>query len=704
MNRQELYDQIKESARRADIPDSLKPEHIAFKLQPYQKKQKHMIYLPFKKTVSAAAVVLLCSLLSSAAWNSRKTSIAETSDAAKLIREASSEHTQLPSETDVSNEPEAKDTPKKDAGTLYTVAKSYDQVLETIKSASEMESMYRTDYDFDTGDTAGASGMENEAAKEESAAGYAESDSNDMSANKMSGYSTTNLQTQGVDESDRIKTDGRYIYTVSGIHLNITDTSNGVLTPAGVISPSLNASDHILEFFVDQNFLYLLVQRYETSLTEETQYIEPDSDDSGFLPLNKGCLKQSRMESSPSTALYTYDITDPANPSLTGTFEQDGYYYTSRKIKDTIYLFTQKTLMEYISSNGSYDKIIPCVNEEQIAYDHIYVPQEGGQGLILSSINTASPQEAADKIMIVHNFVNTYVSTDAVYLYHTNYTVDGSLTELAKFSIQDGKINAVNAASVKGEITDTFAINDYQNTLRVLTTYRDKNANTDNRLFIFDKDLNLTGSLNGIARGEEIYAARYLADTAYFITYKNTDPLFAADLSAPSQPVLLGELKITGFSDYLHFWGTDKLLGIGYETDPDTGEQKGLKLVMFDITNPTDLKAADSTVLTDSIYSPAAHEYKSVLADPQKNLIGFTSQNMRENTPSYAAYYIFHFTDGRFVQRLMERLPDYEYISYDSIRGIYIEDMFYIASPTKITSFDMTRDFAKTGELDLSEN
>ena len=184
--------------------------------------------------------------------------------------------------------------------------------------------------------------------------------------------------------------------------------------------------------------------------------------------------------------------------------------------------------------------------------------------------------------MILHNHAKIYVGPDSLYLYEWDYVNENSVTQIAKFEIENGTINAVNASSVQGEIYDTFAINEYEHTLRVLTTSYDTNGTPSNNLYLLDKDLLLTGTLHNIAPGEEIYAARYFGNTAYFITYENTDPLFAADLSDPDNPVLLGQLEITGFSEYLHFWGKDKLLGIGYETDPETGNRKGLKLVMFD--------------------------------------------------------------------------------------------------------------------------
>ena len=713
MTEQELLNQIKESASHIEIPDSLTPERIAARLNP-PPKTRHISHFPARKAVSAAAVLLLCGILSSVAWNNGNIS-PDTAEFAMETATGSGSDTNDAAPPDSSKgQPDFTDgqaktenaktsatEPKKDAGTLYTVAESYDQVYDIIEADYNMQAKYRTDPSMENGTA--AAGIEEGAAADADVAfdtaisyGTAITENSAVKApENKSEYSSTNLQTKGVDESDNIKTDGRYIYTVTGAKLKITDTADGELKLTGFIAPDLSASDSILEFYIDESRLFLLVQHYDTSLTEETSYMSDE--DSGFIPLTD-CAKMSSLGTNASSILYTYDITDPASPSLVGTTEQDGYYYTSRKIGDIIYLFTQQGLQ-----TGDERGFIPCINEEKIPYDHIYVPDSGSEGFIISSVNITNPDTITDSVMLVHNSVNVYVAADAIYLYNEDYRADDHLTQIAKFSIEDGIINAVNATSVKGAIYDTFAINASQNMLRILTTYSDRKGNTDNRLYILDSNLELMGSLDGIARGEDIYAARYFGNTAYFITYKDIDPLFAVDLTDPSHPVLLGELEITGFSDYLHFWGTDKLLGIGYETDPKTGNRKGLKLVMFDISNPTDLKIIDSTVLKDAYYSPALYDYKCVLADPEKNLIGFAAEHYTSDDENFADYHIFSFTNDHFNGELAERLPDYNYISYDSVRGIYIADTFYIACPTEITSYDMTNQFEKSGYIDLTE-
>ena len=217
-----------------------------------------------------------------------------------------------------------------------------------------------------------------------------------------------------------------------------------------------------------------------------------------------------------------------------------------------------------------------------------------------------------------------------------------------------------------------------------------------NQLYILDENLKAAGKIENIAEGETIYAARYFGDLAYFITYRNIDPLFAADLSDIHNPKILGELKITGYSEYLHMWGEDKLLGIGYETDEEKGTRKGIKLVMFDISNPAELSIIDTVVIKTADYSSALFNYKTVLADLRKNMIGFVTADYSEEE---LAYRMYSFTDGKFVEELVVEKDTLKY--RESYRGLWAGDYFYMVSPAEIQSFAYTEDYKAVGELEL---
>lgn len=724
MTEKELLDKLKQSAEQIDPPESIAPEHISSLLKNRQKKHRPVFrknfYFSAANAASAAAVLLLCTILSGVAFRTQQTApkiIPGQEQTAAADTEGAWQSSKASEEMPAS----APDTPlpKQNAGELYTVAKSYDQVYDRIDN-------YYSDYN------AVAYGVMEDAVAESAGATadgsegmadarnlYAEADTGaamkkSESAAAKEAHSTTNLQTEGVDESDIIKTDGRYIYTVADRKIIVTDTSGNDLKPAGEIDPGLNSADSVSELYVDNDRLLLLVQHCDTKLEEDvssdtSSSVSEEDADAGFLPLEDSSdtletKKVRYMTSDYSTVLYVYDITDPSAPVLKGTGTQDGFYYTSRKIGDILYLFTQKdSLAEpaYYDGQKAEGGVIPCVNGKEIPYDHIYLPKTGGSGLLLSSFQVDKPEENIDEVMIVHNSVSIYVGTDSIYLYNADFTGMENMTQIAKFQMKDGIMNAVDAASIKGNIFDTFAINESGNTLRVLATSYDGSGNSSNHLYLFDENMKLVSSLDDIAKGEEIYAARYLGNTVYFITYRNTDPLFAVDISDINNPKLLGELKITGFSEYLHFWENNRLLGIGYETDPDSGRQKGLKLVMFDISDPTDLKAVDSIVLDKYYYSPALYNYKCVLADPGKNLIGFAAECNPNDYDYWTDYNVFSWENDHFTKKLNERLPDH--ISSDSVRGIYIGDRFYIAGLTEIVGFDIKNGFKKQWQLNLTK-
>ncbi len=208
----------------------------------------------------------------------------------------------------------------------------------------------------------------------------------------------------------------------------------------------------------------------------------------------------------------------------------------------------------------------------------------------------------------------------------------------------------------------------------------EENEGLTNSLYVLDENLKITGKIEGLAAGEQIYSARFLGDTAYFVTFRQTDPLFAVDVSSPEEPELLSELKVSGFSEYLHFYGDNLLLGLGFEADENTGEQKGLKLCMFDISDPANVSEQTRLELAGDgysyHYSPALYDYKSLLIDPERNLIGFEAQGTAGNV-SRQAYLVYSYENGSFVKKL-EIVMKNSTGGYDSCRGTFIGESFYL--------------------------
>lgn len=720
MTEQEIMEKIKVSADQIEIPEELRPERMKEKLVQTDRKSGKVRDIFIRHgSMRVAAALLVCGLGAFAVYGGlngmrdsvdQNIQIAEDKEeseynAAKQtagVTGSSSDHTETDAESEL-----AKKEPKQDAGELYVVAKDYGQVYDVL------EDYYGTDYIYngsrfstddaiseasDLSSTYGPMAEPSSSAPEQVNANAIIKESAKNSEEK---FSDTNVQTEGVDESDIIKTDGSYIYVVAGSSVDIVGVHTDKMEKVGSVSAAMdNASDRIVEMYVEGDCLNLIVQKTQTRLKEGYKPLETDVEikksASGVIALDE--RDSYYIDTNMVTELQTYDISDRARPVLKGTVTQDGYYNTSRKIGNVIYLFTGNSIKlpqltrsdAVISENaGGW---IPLVNGSAIAADCIYLPQQGSQGLVVSSVDVDHPDQIVDNTLIVNDYVNIYVSTKALYLYSSNYD---DTTQIAKFALDGGTIQAVGAVSVPGQIRDTFAINEYQGKLRVLTT--NWGSSIENGLYLYDEKLDLTGKLGGIAPGEQIYAARYFGNTAYFITYRNTDPLFAVDLTDETNPTVLSELEITGFSEYLHFWGKDKLVGIGYETDPDNGAQEGIKLVMFDISNPAKLATAGTCVIENIEYSPALYDYKCVLVDESENLIGFAAESFgRQGKTSYL---LFEWENGSFQNLMTDTLNGSEDIS--QYRGIYIGDRFYLAGTKSITSYDRKNNYQRIQNLDL---
>lgn len=689
MTEKEILEKIGESAEQMKVPERIMPEQIEKKLR-RSARQKRRILLG-----SAAAALAVA--IGAASWYGRGgMNLSEELASAEYAEEAvrgdggenlAADNRETTPEHGISAEADTEEKlshKKQDAGELYLVAENYGEVYDRLKKNREEEIIPEKEMAaVDAGGAMFGKSIANHSMAESAVRDTAAAVGSGV---ENGGFSKTNVQMEGVDESDMVKTDGSYLYTVSKNRVVIADIRNGALKKAGEIGLSMQSSaDRILELYVDGKTLNLVVQKEDVELAKDG-----------------GTEDVYSFEANVQTEVQTYDISKPEKPVLVGSVTQDGAYQTSRKIGDVLYLFTNTDLRlpkeprEQAVTEHQAGGWIPIINGRAAAADAIYLGEQGQRGLVLSSIDVKKPYAVVDNTVILHNCVDIYVSTEAFYLYRTEYSERGSVTQIAKFGMKQGVIDAVGAAAVNGSVRDTFAVNEYRGNLRVLTTTEAfDGGKSGNHLYLFDKKMNLTGKIEGMAAGEQIYAARYFGDTAYFVTYRNTDPLFAVDLSNAKNPKILDELKITGFSEYLHFWGEEKLVGIGCETDPDSGRQLGIKVTMFDISNPADLKEIKSLVLKDADYSEAFYQYKCVLADEKENLLGFPVESYARNSSDYV---LFSWENGKFKNLLTEHLGQNEGGGH---RGIYVGNVFYLVNENRIASFDREEGYRLIATLEL---
>ncbi|MDO5423433.1 MAG: beta-propeller domain-containing protein [Eubacteriales bacterium] len=619
------------------------------------------------------AEVTLAAAPESAAENATGGSAVSETAAPENAAEEAAEESAL-AETGVPENTDEDAATAEAATSAFHPAESYDELYEKLK-----ENFYSIS---DTSDTLYARGvgvlLEGEVMEDASA------DVSSMSSGTMaiesaavdesSDYSKTNLQELGVDEGDVVKTDGQYFYILDTTgSFRIIQADGSTLTQQSETAvPDQSSSVTVSEMYLDGDRLTLIGTTYEVTLDKNN-----DSD-------------TYWMNEQEVTQIYTYDISDRTAPVLAGQTSLSGSYRTSRKNGNYLYVFSEYFPVLKKERSGSI--FIPLADGEALSADDIYLPYEyqSSSYLVAAAIDLENPDTICDQKAFVSGASDYYVSQENIYIVMNQWTESGgNYTKILRCAYQDGQLTPEAAGAVKGYLNNSFSMNEWNGNLRVVTTvYED--ATTKNALYVLDEEMNVCGQITDLAQGETIQSARFLQDTGYFVTYRNVDPLFSVDLSDPENPTILGELKVTGFSSYLHFYGTDRLLGIGYETDPDTGISKGIKLSMFDVSDPSNVTEICKYVIEDTYSCPGISNYKAILADPEKNLIGLAVDTN---------YLVFSYTDADGFQNQMAhslKASQGDYVDTWDLRGCYIGDTFYLVSDEQITAFDMAEAFAET--------
>lgn len=502
-------------------------------------------------------------------------------------------------------------------------------------------------------------------------------------------FSDTNIRTEGVGEADIAKTDGRYLYIVEAEShaIAIVDTGGGTMAQAASIE--LDGRHSVSELCLDGNRLYVLGTEKDYGDGRKTE----DADG---------------PEGHSTTFVATYDIADPANPSLMGSVEQTGRYYSSCFADGYLYVVSNYFVPKNPKESAP-EAYVPWINGQPIACESIYLPPTAAADhyYVISAISAEEPDRMTDSKAVLSSSAELYVGSDTIYLYEEVWGWDdpsaSSRTSINALSYGEGHIESVAQTKVAGYLNDSFSIDEYRGYLRLVLTVNDEEG-VRNRVLVLNDRLETVGAIEDLAPGEIVYSARLLGNIGYFVTYEQVDPLFTVDFSDPINPRIVGKLKIPGFSEYLHFYGADRLLGIGQ------GDGH-VKLSMFDIANPADVIELNSYIVETAWQADASHSYKSVLIEPERNLIGFSaeadslaverSERDASDIPddwSGKSYYVYSYNESEgFVQHMDE------YIRGDGwfgARGVRIDETLYVTCGDFIESYSLET-FERTGEIDL---
>lgn len=489
-------------------------------------------------------------------------------------------------------------------------------------------------------------------------------------------HSETTTQVEGVDEADIVKTDGKYIYILTHI-----DGTKIKIVEAGAKPRQL--SSITIDEDVYSNNLYLSGDRLVVL-----------------------CGVNDEKE----TRALIYDISDPEKPKKLEACSQSGYLNTSRLIGNKLYLISNY----YINVNRivksdteSYIPYIKCgeyngtVAPETV---HFYDDCKNPEYTIISAFNIKDSSLISTQ-SVLGGTETVYASTDNIIVADGGY----EKTQIARFKILDGKIELKASGELEGRLLNQFSIDEYKEHFRfVLTetvvtkegevvnngstvTKTVDETTTVNSLVILNGDLKETGKITDIAPDERVYSVRFMGDTAYFVTFRQVDPLFSVDVSNPKSPKIIGALKIPGFSNYLFPYGDGKLLGIGQNADELTGRTGSIKLSMFDISDPSNVAENDKTDIP-AVYSEALYNHKAVLVDVGRNIIAFSGYGVY----NAKSFFVYSYENGSFIKRLEAPMA----IDANIGRGMYIGKTFYIVTDRKIDYYNIAS-FEKSGTLEL---
>lgn len=513
-------------------------------------------------------------------------------------------------------------------------------------------------------------------------------------------YGETNVQVDGVEEGDILKNDGAYLYvlrwTTERGYVDIVDirdkaqmrsVSQIEVCRAETVDGT-STYTNISELFITGDTLTVLYTASSYSVSSEM----PEIYGAGTAGTTK-------------TVAAVYDVTDRAAPVLRYTYAVDGSLISSRMTDSTLLLVTEYSVPLYKNDSDLKNASVPCFYKDNVKTRFpvntvcLTANTESQSYLTVTLLDTASDGTNAQMKAVLGGGTDIYCTEDALLVAAQDLSdavtysnmagdeiasfVPGAVdTRLFAFSLSDG-IRYQGSTEIDGTLLNQFSMDAYNGYYRIATTAEDGSC-----LTVLNESLETVGELRGIAPGEDIYAARFMGDTAYLVTFYQTDPLFVLDLSDPASPGVTGELKIPGFSNYLHPYAENLLIGIGTAGD-ENGATGQLKISLFDVGNMQEPKEISAVVFDDRAFSDSAAQYDHhayLSLSDGTFAIPVTESGPLTDPHSFAC--VLTVEDGEL--RVLETYsPDTAtHLAYTVTRITYAGSTLYTLSDTALVAFD----------------
>ena len=563
----------------------------------------------------------------------------------------------------------------------------------------------------------------------------------DMDAGTANGeYSELNVQVAGVDEADIVRTDGQYIYRVSRYKERLDIVRAWPVENMEYLG-GIDFSDESFsprELYVDGDQLILIGTAYremkmgrDLPLQSFTDYWVPEYHQQ-------------------TCRVLVYDLSALPEIKETRRLELEGSYLSSRKVDDQVYVVANKYLDYYVLEEGQNPN--PCVYDSvrgdkfrRVDYKEIcYFPIISPNYLITAAFSLNAPEQTADIQTSLGGGEQIYASRDYLYVALNDYEREqGSadrwgaeqITRIFRFALRDAAMIYAGEGSVPGHILNQFSMDEYDGAFRLATTvgytWGEGEDISKNNVYVLDEELRLCGAVEDIAPGEKIYSARFMGERAYMVTFRTVDPLFVLDLSDPTMPTILGQLKIPGYSDYLHPYDENHIIGFGKNsvTYKEGAYYQGIKIALFDVSDPANPIECCKTEIGDrGTESPLLQDHKALLFAKEKNILAFpvtvmelsAAQRESEAAGGYPQYGDFSFQGayiysldpevGFTLQQRISHISDEDYrkagsnwydSSYNVERILYIGDVLYTISDYAVKASDIKNAYAEIGMVEL---
>lgn len=572
MNKDDKYFLKNKLTEKISVPESLSPESIE-KLVNNEKQIKVKSKGSVKRFISVA--VAACVVL---------TSLVILSDKGFLFPE-------------INNEEADEQT------TVCTPEDNYDDIIKIIRDYGEKYKINNKNYTYyyTADDT-----LVQEDGKAEAAVGTPTFNAAQFSGSGAnSSHGEINLRDKDVKEADIFITDGEYLYCVSNFQRCIKiikANTDGTMETVYERELTEQASDGN-----GDSIYYRELYKYENYLLV------------GFLKFTM----ENHETKKGISGFQIFDISDKSAPRLVREVALDGSFISSRIADNKLIFINSYSITKFFygkddtvlipsSYNNSEAVHLPCdcIHIEKVDAADCYVN--------IGILDLSDMEKELETASFLGSGMDTYCTKDTLYIMGSEYAnyyngafigaimLRGNKTTLTSVDISGEKIKVNASTTLDGNIINSYAIDDFEGYIRVALQKEE-----DNSILVLNKKLEKVSELTGIAKGEQIKSARFMGNTAYVVTFVQTDPLFIIDLTNPEKPEITGEVKLPGFSSYLHPVGDGLLVGIGQGGTED-GLDGSSKISLFDVTDRTSPKEIDSVSFPNSSLTTEPKAYCAV--------------------------------------------------------------------------------------------